>query len=108
MRKLVAVMTAAILLVALAAPAVARAPRVKKAKVGSYFLRPGHLTVKRGTKVVWHWVSGFHNVTVKSGPVKFHSANKSGGTYSHVFTKKGTYHLFCSLHPWMKETIVVR
>jgi plastocyanin len=31
----------------------------------------------------------------------------SGGTWQHVFTKPGTYHYFCELHPYMKATLVV-
>ena len=31
------------------------------------------------------------------------------GSYSHLFTKKGTYSLHCTIHPTlMKETIVVK
>ena len=35
-----------------------------------------------------------HNVTVKSGPAKFHSANNVERQRSpHKFSKKGTYHV---------------
>jgi plastocyanin len=83
----------------------------KQIKVGDNFFKPKTVTINRGTRVTWAWHSfGIrHNVTVKSGPSKFHSGNKGSGSYSHVFSKKGTYHLFCTLHPTqMKETIIVR
>jgi plastocyanin len=31
----------------------------------------------------------------------------SGATWQHMFTKPGTFHYFCELHPYMKATIVV-
>jgi plastocyanin len=82
-----------------------------KVTVGDNFFKAKTITIKRGTRVnwVWHSFGILHNVTVKSGPSKFHSGNKSGGTYTHLFGKKGTYHLICTLHPTqMKETIIVR
>jgi plastocyanin len=93
---------------ALAAPAGAAAPPVKHAQVGDFFIKPGRLTVTRGTKVTWRWVGGFHNVTVTRGPVKFHSATKAGGTYSHLFLRRGTYVLVCTIHYGMRETVVVK
>ncbi|MEA2215157.1 MAG: hypothetical protein QOK19_718, partial [Solirubrobacteraceae bacterium] len=79
-------------------------------KIGDFYFHPGKLTIHRGTKVKWTWV-GFlrHDVKVKKGPSKFHSRIRLRGTYSHVFTKRGTYVLYCSVHPnLMKETIVVK
>ena len=61
--------------------------------------KPHKLTIKKGTKVVWTWGGMLpHNVTVISGPQKFHSATMTTGTYSHKFKKKGTYTLVCTIH----------
>jgi plastocyanin len=49
-----------------------------------------------------------HNVAVQSGPSKFRSRTQVSGTFSHTFTKAGTYHLYCTLHRYMKMTIVVK
>jgi plastocyanin len=85
------------------------AASTKSSKIGDYYFHPGKLTVNKGAKVTWTWVGVFnHNVHVKSGPAKFHSPTRAQGTYSHVFNKRGTYHLYCTIHPNMKETIVVR
>jgi plastocyanin len=84
----------------------------KKVTVGDNYFSVKKMTIKRGTSVnwVWHSFGVPHNVTVTSGPSKFHSRElQSSGSYTHLFGKKGTYHLICTLHPTqMKETIVVR
>ena len=110
MRKLILIAVVAAFAAVPAMSAFASTPPTT-VSVGDNFFKPKTITIKRGTRVNWVWHSfGIqHNVTVKSGPSKFHSANKSGGTYTHLFGKKGTYHLFCTLHPTqMKETIIVR
>lgn len=110
MRKLLALMSIAALVAALAVPALGATP-VKKVKVGPQFsFGPKKLTIKRGTKVNWNWTGGLkHNVWVTKGPVKFHSKTQTKGSYSHVFRKKGTYTLVCKIHValGMKMTIKV-
>ena len=32
----------------------------------------------------------------------------TNGVWEHTFTKAGTYHYFCELHPYMKGTIIVK
>ncbi len=107
--KLTFLMLLAVVVGALAAPAGA-SPPAKTVKIVNYAFRPGKLTIRKGTRVTWKWPGGYmgHNVTVIKGPVKFHSATKASGTYAHVFTRSGTYHLYCTLHPSMTETIVVK
>lgn len=67
------------------------------------------LTISRGSRVSWQWKGALnHNVSVKSGPVRFHSRTQYSGSYSHTFLRSGTYRLYCTLHPYMKMTVVVR
>ena len=40
-----------------------------------------------------------HDVTVIGGPEGFSAPWTQAGTFTHRFTKTGTYRLFCSLHP---------
>ncbi len=110
MRKLAGVLVAAALIAVPAVSALA-SPPTKKVKIGNFFFNPKKMTIRKGTKVTWTWASAGikHNVSVKSGPVKFHSGKKSKGTYSFTFKKKGIYHLICTIHPTlMKETLVVK
>ena len=111
MRKLILIALVAAFAAVPAVSALASAPP-KKVTVGDNFFSVKKTTIKRGSKVTWVWHSfGIsHNVTVTSGPSKFHSRElQKSGSFSHVFTKKGTYHLICTLHPnQMKETVIVR
>ena len=70
---------------------------------------PKSMTVKPGTTVKWVWKGKApHNVTVKSGPIKFRSSTQKKGTFTKKLTKKGVYQLHCTIHPGMDETIRVR
>jgi plastocyanin len=77
-----------------------------------FFVRKGSaptVTVKRGTTVRWVWRGDhLHNVTVKRGPVLFHSRVKDSGTYSKTLNRVGTYRIVCSVHqPDMRMTLKV-
>lgn len=78
---------------------------------GNYAFSPVSLTVKVGTTVVWtNATSAPHTVTTDTGaPVMIASDSipTAGGTFSFTFTKPGTYHYHCSVHPNMTATIVV-
>lgn len=118
MRKVFGIAIIAVLVAAVAAPALASTAGathpVKKARVdvNNYQFDPTHMTIKKGTKVVWTWFDGRatrHDIAVKKGPVKFHSRKQKSGTFSHLFNTKGTYHLICTLHPqFMTITVVVK
>ena len=87
----------------------ALASSTKTVRVGDNYYGPKSLTVGRGTKVTWKWVGVLkHNVVVHTGPAAFNSRTQVRGSYSHTFTRKGTYQLVCTIHPSMKMTVVVR
>jgi plastocyanin len=106
MRKLVVLVLSLAIVAALAVPALGSS--TKHVRVGDDLaFHPRSLSIKKGTKVVWKWDGGLvHNVTVIKGPVKFHSRDMMSGTYGHLFTKKGTYTLECTIH-FFKMTIKV-
>ena len=81
----------------------------KTVNVGDNYYGPKTLTVGKGTKVTWKWVGVLkHNVVVHTGPSAFSSKTQVRGSYSHAFTKKGTYQLVCTIHKSMKMTVVVK
>jgi plastocyanin len=99
MRKLPILVLSLIVAAALAVPALG-SPSTKHVLVGDDLaFHPHKLKLHRGSKVIWKWQGGLeHNVTVIKGPVKFHSKTMMTGTYSHRFTRKGTYTLECTIH----------
>lgn len=77
-----------------------------------YFVSDGRarsVTVKQNTRVRWNWVGdSVHNVTVKSGPVRFKSKTQTSGTYTKKVTRRGTYRIVCTIHaPGQKMTLRV-
>jgi plastocyanin len=94
----------AVLAVALVAASVAFGA-TKSIKVGdNYYVRAKGVptvTVRKGTRVTWrNRGKAPHNVTVSSGPVRFHSKPEinPGKAYSKTVTRVGTYTIFCSIH----------
>jgi plastocyanin len=70
---------------------------------------PAAVDVRVGQRVVWrNDDTSPHNVTYVSGP-RFKSSGTlhAGGTFSLKVRSPGTIHYVCTLHPWMKATIVV-
>jgi plastocyanin len=108
MKKMIA--TAAAVAVAAGAFAVPSLAGSTSVSVKDNKFAPKSLTVSKGTTVRWVWKGKApHNVTVVSGPVAFRSSNKRKGSYSHKFTKRGTYRILCTIHaPGMKMTVKVK
>lgn len=74
---------------------------------------PPEITVNTGKTITWiNNDRAFHTVT--SGYYdKFDGVFDSGHidpgqTFSYTFDKSGDFHYFCSLHPWMEGTIIVK
>jgi plastocyanin len=106
MKKLSVLAAALVACALLAIPAFAA---TKSATVGDTYFKAATLRISKGSTVKWTWRGNLpHDVRVKSGPAKFRSTVKTKGTYSHRFTRSGTYRIYCSIHPNMKQTITVR
>lgn len=70
--------------------------------------RPAALTVARGTAVRWvNRDEETHTVTSATGAFTSRGLERDD-VFEQAFTKPGTYRYFCSLHPKMTATIVVR
>ncbi len=71
---------------------------------------PGLVRARTGQQIVWRNQDNVpHNVTYVSGPA-FRSSRrvlKPGARFSLTLTSPGTIHYFCSIHPWMRATIIV-
>ena len=71
---------------------------------------PTELTVPVGTKVVWtNDDSDPHTVMSAADPKLLKSPPlDTGDLFAFTFDKPGTYRYFCSIHPRMQGTIIVR
>jgi plastocyanin len=64
--------------------------------------------VKVGETVTWVNDDTVAHTATSQGGALFDSGNlPTGGTFRFTFTKAGTYHYFCTIHPWMKGVVVV-
>jgi len=71
------------------------------------FYSPPNFAATVGQTVTWvNRDSAIHTVTSTTG--LFSSEDMaSGATFSFTFTRAGTFQYYCTIHPWMKGTIVV-
>jgi len=103
-RKLISLLAVAALTAALVLSAVAFGA-TKKVGVKGLSFSPKSLTIKKGTTVRWSWSGSLpHNVTGKG----FHSKTANKVTFSHKFTKKGTYVIVCTIHKAAGMTMKIK
>ncbi len=99
-------------LLVLSVVACTSAARAEDAQVtiGNFTFTPSEITVPAGTRVVWTNRDDIpHTVTDEADPKGTRSPPlDTDETYARVFDKPGTYPYFCSLHPRMRGTIIVR
>jgi plastocyanin len=81
-----------------------------KVAIDNFTFSPAKLDVAAGDRVTWVNNDDIpHTVTDAADPRTTRSPPlDTGETYARVFDKPGTYHYFCSLHPHMQGTVVVR
>jgi plastocyanin len=110
---------AAALALALSAPAFAEdagqptqiaATAPSTVTIDNFAFAPAILAVAPGTKVTWdNKDEEPHTVTSADGGMMFKSpALDTDDKFSFTFDKPGTYKYFCSIHPHMVGTIVVK
>ena len=79
--------------------------------VGDRFFSKPNIEVAKGAEIEWDFRGAeLHNVTLANGPQGIGSPNLDDDrTWSRKLKRKGTYRLFCALHPVeMQERVVVR
>lgn len=115
---LIACLAAGAVVVPTALGTTTKKPVVKKVQVVDNFYSPTKVTIKKGQQVNWIWSRNnfnTHTVTLIKGPKgvskrKFSSFQASGGVHFKLtFTRAGTYHFECRLHPLeMNMTVTVK
>jgi plastocyanin len=78
--------------------------------IDNFSFSPARLSVMAGATVTWENRDDIpHTIVNDATPRTFRSPPLDAGeTFSKVFVKPGTYKYFCSLHPHMTGTIVVK
>jgi len=78
--------------------------------IDNFAFSPAILSVSPGTKVTWtNKDEEPHTVTSADAGATFKSAAlDTDDQFSFTFDKPGTYKYFCSIHPHMSGTIVVK
>jgi len=77
-------------------------------RISNFAFSPASLSIKTGDTVIWtNQDSVAHTVISDSGSEISSTSLSNGATYSHTFTKSGTYKYHCSIHPSMHGTITV-
>ena len=72
------------------------------------FFSPANLTVKVGKTVAWVNKDTVTHTVTSDGSSLFDSGfMPTGATFQFTFTTAGTYPYYCTVHPFMKGTIVV-
>ncbi len=83
--------------------------RAAEVRIENFTFAPAALEVAAGTTVTWVNHDDMPHTVVSSDHTTFKSkALDSGAKFSYVFAKPGRYSYYCSLHPRMTGTVVVR
>ena len=112
----------AAVIVLLATPAPSRAaqieapmPMTRVAKIegpqvtiDNFAFNPATLTIPAGTTVTWANQDDMLHTVTAANRLFSSKGLETGDVYSHTFTTPGTYTYFCSLHPRMTATIIVK
>lgn len=86
----------------------AASPPAASVQIGNFTFKNQVLTVKPGTTVTWTNADDIpHTVTSNTGAFKSKVLD-SGDKFSFTFAHAGQFGYFCSLHPHMTGTIVVK
>ena len=83
-------------------------PETTEVKIDNFSFGPAAITVPIGTTVTW--INHDNDVhTVTSSAQAFTSRGiDTDETFTYKFTKPGVYQYFCTLHPLMTGTVIVK
>jgi plastocyanin len=86
----------------------ATATATAKVRIVNFTFTPNLVTVKVGGTVTWTQVDSVgHSVESTTGAWKTSNVLQPGQTFSHTFTKAGTYPYICGVHNYMMGTVKV-
>jgi len=82
-------------------------PALNAVNIANLAFGPATLTVTAGTTVTWTNMDQIaHTVSDTQDGISSPVLNQNQ-SYSFTFTKPGTYHYICTIHPFMHGTVIV-
>ena len=75
--------------------------------VQNYAFSPSMLTIQKGANVTWKNDDSVQHSIVSDSPAFSSPLLNTGDTYTYQFNNSGSFPYHCSIHPYMKGTIVV-
>jgi plastocyanin len=86
-----------------------KAMRTQQIEIRNFAFAPATVTVPAGTRVVWTNQDEEPHVITSAGALFASSKGMdTSDSYVVTFSKPGTYAYYCSIHPMMVGTIIVR
>lgn len=77
-------------------------------KIDNFVFGPQTVTVPVGTTVTWTNHDDIPHTVVSTDGVFKSKVRDTDETFSYTFTKPGTYPYYCSVHPKMTGTVIVK
>jgi amicyanin len=89
-------------------PAQQQAPAAVEVKIDNFSFSPTEITVAAGTTVTWINHDDIPHTVVSTEKVFKSKVMDTDEKFSYTFSKAGTYPYYCSVHPHMTGTVVVK
>jgi len=87
----------------------ARKQQTRTVVIKDFSFKPAHITIKRGTRVIWiNKDISPHTATAKNGKSFDSGLLRKGKKYAHTFKRTGKKPYFCKIHPHMKGSVTVK
>lgn len=88
-------------------PAPGPSPTTNAVDISGFAFVPATITIPAGTEITWtNQDSASHTVTSESGLFDSGTLSKNG-SFSYLFNQTGTFKYYCTIHPYMKGTVIV-
>ncbi|HEV2388609.1 MAG TPA: cupredoxin family copper-binding protein [Candidatus Acidoferrales bacterium] len=85
-----------------------RSPQALTVELKDFSFQPATLAVATGTEVTWVNRDEEPHTVVSTTQLFASKALDSADRFSHTFSQPGTFRYFCSIHPKMVGTIIVK
>lgn len=74
----------------------------------NFAFTPTRLVVSPGTRIIWTNKDSDPHTVDSATTIWSSEALDTGSTFARVFKKDGTFPYYCSIHPFMRATIIVK